>query len=63
MIFCDNEHGVGNVTFPEYPGEAEVWNLFIEPKTVSQLRREAKKLGWTRHEGGDYCPMCSEGGI
>lgn len=37
------EHGVGNVTFPEYPGEAEVWNLFIEPKTVSQLRREAKK--------------------
>jgi hypothetical protein len=63
VIFCDNEHGTGDVMFPEYPGEHEVQQLFIEPKTVAQQRKEAKEAGWRRHEGGDYCPGCVEGGL
>jgi hypothetical protein len=64
MLFCDNEHGMGDVTYPDLflPIE-QLRQFFIEPPTVVQLRREAKKAGWSRHAGGDYCPQCTEGGI
>lgn len=65
IIFCDNEHGTGDVTYPDILsaiGE-ELRQHFIDSPTLKELRKDAKKAGWSRHEGGDYCPMCTEGGI
>jgi len=58
IIFCDNEHGTGDQTFPEIA--ALTSQDFVEPKSLLVLRREAKKAGWSRHAGGDYCPSCTE---
>jgi len=58
FIFCDNEHGTGNITFPEISRIDD--QTFIEPRTVGQLRKQAKAEGWTRNDGADYCPACSE---
>lgn len=33
---------------------------FINPRSAQQLRREARKAGWTRdRRGNDYCEGCS----
>lgn len=61
-IFCENEHGTGEVTFPnlrELP-DFELHRLMIDPPTDAQLRRKAKAAGWVRHNGADYCPACKE---
>jgi hypothetical protein len=61
VIFCDNEHGFGNVTFPRIDELTD--EDFISPRTTKQLRVEAKKAGWTRiRKSGDYCDMCSSQG-
>jgi hypothetical protein len=61
MIFCDNEHGTGDITFPDLFAEREeLREEFLEPRTVVELRRAAKKAGWGRINGGDYCPLCME---
>jgi hypothetical protein len=52
LIFCDNEHGMGDVTYPD----------LFDP-TLKQLRKDAKQAGWSRHAGADYCQQCTEGGI
>lgn len=60
-IFCDNEHGFGDVTFP--PLDRDVTSSqqdYIAPQRVGQLRKAAKKEGWGRVNGGDYCPQCME---
>lgn len=36
----------------------EIRQVFIEGNTVRSLRAAAKKLGWGRVNGGDYCPGC-----
>ncbi len=62
VIFCDNEHGVGDQTFPNFDDESfDLKQYFVYPvlPTMSELRKAAKKEGWTRVDGGDYCPMCS----
>ena len=64
FIFCDNEHGAGNVCFPSIMGDAyELEQHFIRNPTLKQLRKEAKEHGWSRHEGADYCDLCTENGI
>jgi hypothetical protein len=62
LLFCDEEHGIGDVTFPELENLTIV--DFIQPRTARQIRADAKKAGWTRdRRGRDYCEGCShEGG-
>jgi hypothetical protein len=57
VLFCDNEHGLGEVTFPEVNRLDE--QALINPLSVRELRRRAKAEGWTRHNKADYCPSCS----
>ncbi|HLJ26609.1 MAG TPA: hypothetical protein VKY85_07850 [Candidatus Angelobacter sp.] len=58
VIFCDNEHGMGEVSFPPI-AELEV-QAFIDPVSQRELRKQAKQAGWSRHNGADYCPSCTE---
>lgn len=51
-IYCDNEHGVGDVFFPE-DGD------YISMLTVAEIRRRAKAAGWLRTKRNDYCPQCA----
>jgi hypothetical protein len=60
ILFCENDHGCGDVTFPSI-GELTDED-FIATRTTRQLREDAKKVGWSRHRGGDYCEICTEGG-
>lgn len=61
VLFCDNEHGIGDVTFPDVDGlsSAELKQHFIRSVSLADLRKEAKEAGWTRAQGVDYCPGCS----
>ncbi len=62
IIFCENEHGFGEATFPDLKNEndASIVDLFINPPSVSTLRKNAKLAGWGRVYGADYCPSCME---
>lgn len=61
IIFCDEEHGVGDVTFPDMATLHQQQFVADEtPATVPQLRKQAKAAGWSHHSGGDYCPGCTE---
>ncbi len=62
LIFCDNEHGSGEVCFPDIYGmdSHQLCQLFINCQTTNQLRKAAKKEGWGRVEGADFCPGCME---
>ena len=62
ILFCGNEHGTGDKTFPDLStmtGE-EVEKAIVEALPVGALRRAAKKQGWGRVCGEDYCPGCME---
>lgn len=63
VIFCDNEHGTGDVCFPDLTafGPFEIQQMMIEWNDVRAIRREAKAAGWGRVNGGDYCPACMAG--
>lgn len=61
VLFCDNEHGTGDVSFPDIGKLDE--HHFVFPLNQRELRKEAKKAGWSRVNGADYCDMCTEGGI
>jgi hypothetical protein len=58
VIFCDNEHGTGDVTFPE---TLEPQGFIDGPMNTTALRIKAMEVGWGRVNGGDYCPSCMEG--
>jgi len=63
FLFCENEHGTGDVCFPEVSGtEEDVKQKIVKSigTTVRMLRADAKKAGWGRVNGGDYCPGCME---
>jgi len=63
ILFCDNEHGIGDVTFPDVEGMDgyAIQQEFIRGvQTASALRKAAKENGWGRVNGGDYCPACME---
>jgi hypothetical protein len=59
-LFCENEHGFGDVCFPDIDkmDAFEIKNLVVENKPVYLLRAEAKRAGWRRVNGADYCPAC-----
>lgn len=64
FLFCDNEHGTGNIYFPDILGRPEdLEQHFIRAPTTAELRKEAKQEGWSRHNGADYCQSCTENGI
>lgn len=65
ILFCDNEHGTGDICFPDidHMGAWELKQTFIKSNDVRLLRREAKKAGWSRIGKGDYCPACTESGV
>lgn len=62
LIFCENEHGTGDVTFPDLDelSAAEMKQHFIESPDLGMLRKAAKIVGWGWVNGGDYCPSCME---
>ena len=61
VIFCENEHGTGDVTFPSLDRELdELQAEYVAPQTTADLRKSAKEAGWGRVNGGDYCPACME---
>lgn len=65
VLFCDNEHGCGPVTFPDI-ADMDAYKIeqeFIGTRTARQLRKAAKQAGWGRINGGDYCPACMERGV
>jgi len=65
MLFCENEHGTGDVVFPDVDSldAFDTKQAFINTNTKRILRAEAKKAGWGRINGGDYCPACMESGV
>ena len=63
VIFCENEHGTGDVCFPDIGtmDDYAVKQLIIAGKsTIGALRKEARQAGWGRVNGGDFCPACME---
>lgn len=62
ILFCDNEHGTGDVSFPDLTllSGFEFQQALIEGNSVGAVRRAAKAQGWGRVNGGDYCPNCME---
>ncbi len=63
LLFCDNEHGTGDVCFPDVKAMSghEIDQTFITGSTTLRgLRKAAKQAGWGRVNGGDYCPGCME---
>lgn len=62
IIFCDNEHGTGDVCFPDLTTLSgfEFQQALINGNTIGSVRRAAKAAGWSRVDGVDYCPACTE---
>ena len=62
LLFCDNEHGTGDVTFPDVSTMHidDIEQELIKDRPISVLRKAAKQAGWGRVNGGDYCPSCME---
>ena len=62
ILFCDNEHGTGDVTFPDLIklDGYQLQEQFIQETTLAEVRRAAKAAGWGRVNGGDYCPGCMD---
>ncbi len=62
LLFCEEEHGCGEVTFPNLNSmdDVELTELFIVGINEAMTRKAAKAAGWTRVNKADYCPGCSE---
>lgn len=62
ILFCDNEHGTGDVMFPNIATLAgfELSEHLSAGWTAAEVRRKAKEAGWGRLGGVDYCPECME---
>lgn len=62
LLFCENEHGNGERCFPDiYKLDGfDISQAALNDLSVPDLRREAKKQGWGRVNGGDFCPQCME---
>lgn len=60
VLFCEEDHGNGDRTFPDLMDLDT--RMFIDAApTVGQLRKLAKAAGWTRSGKADYCEQCSAG--
>jgi hypothetical protein len=51
QLYCDGEHGI-DIHFPE---DAPMDGAIL---SAAELRKEAKKEGWSRSRGQDLCPTC-----
>lgn len=62
VLFCENEHGTGDVCWPDVTtlDGFDIQQMFIKGNTIGRVRREAKKAGWGRINGADYCPACMD---
>jgi hypothetical protein len=62
VIFCENEHGCGDVTFPDLDAMSifDLQQRFIEAPSERQTRQEARAAGWGRVNKADYCAQCME---
>lgn len=61
VLFCDNEHGTGDMTYPSLHQTSEqLAQYFTEGRTAKETRKAAKKEGWGFINGVDYCPLCME---
>lgn len=62
VVFCDNEHGDGDVCFPDLTSSSrfEIQQALIDGNDARGLWRAAKAAGWGRVNGGHYCPACME---
>ena len=60
FIFCENDHGTGDVCFPDVENLHSYQIVEKDGITAGSLRRLAKQAGWGRVNGGDYCPGCME---
>lgn len=58
-LFCDNEHGTGDVSFPEALRDVDTPE-FEKWDSIAKVRRAAKVAGWRRYQRADYCPSCVE---
>ena len=60
ILFCDNEHGTGDVCFPDlnHLDGYQIQQECIQGNDTRSLRKAAKAAGWGRVNGGDYCPDC-----
>jgi len=54
QLYCGNEHGFGDVTFPA----DGIFNP--DYSRASTIRAAAKKAGWGVVDGEDYCDICME---
>ena len=60
VLFCDEDHGTGDRTFPDLMDIDT--RMFIDRQpTTRQLRKLAKAAGWRCEKGADYCETCSAG--
>ena len=54
QLYCDGEHGI-DIHFPE---DGAVDGAIL---TAHELRKEAKKAGWSRtRQGQDLCELCTQ---
>ena len=60
VLFCDNEHGNGDVTFPDLRHVEPTDIVNGGSATTKHLRAETAKSGWRHYRGSDYCEMCAE---
>ncbi len=60
LLICDNEHGIGEVTFPDIYRDPDVLaQQFIQSPTVGQMRKAAKEKGWSGACKNDFCDLCT----
>lgn len=60
VLVCDEEHGIGDQTFPRL-SDLEPNDFVNGVLTTPALRKRAKAAGWTFSGGHDWCDQCSAG--
>jgi hypothetical protein len=60
VLFCDNEHGAGDVTFPSLRSDIDPDYFVNKAPSLKQLREQARAAGWRYYRGSDYCEQCAE---
>ena len=59
ILTCDNEHGLGDVSFPALE-DLDREDFQRGSPNAAKLRKMAKEKGWGRVGRCDYCPDCME---
>jgi hypothetical protein len=61
ILICDEDHFLAQPVLPDFDTMTndEIARLAVNPLNINDLRRAAKKAGWRRINGLDYCPGCA----